>query len=95
MSDRLMAKVRVSSLQDSRGYRWRVPEGGGQSVKGSTPEKVMELVQMDAVYGDSPENKAWSEATPSANFKMSITNPSAWGFFEPDADYLVTFERVK
>lgn len=32
------------------------------------------------VYGDSPENKKWSKATPSGELRMSITNPDAQVF---------------
>ncbi len=36
---------------------------------------------------DDDPNKSYSEATPSGELKMSITNRNAWGAFEPGKDY--------
>lgn len=54
-------------------------------------EKQSENVTLRAVYGDSEENKTFAEATPSAEVRMSISNPAAWGAFEQGKEYIVTF----
>lgn len=38
------------------------------------------------------ENKAWAEATPAANFAMSIQNPTAAAVFQMGQEFLVSFE---
>lgn len=46
-----------------------------------------EFVNLSAVVSGSEENKSFSEATPSGNLAMSITNPDALGFFEEGKEY--------
>lgn len=41
-----------------------------------------------AVAGNTPENKAFSTATPNAVFEIVISNPDAKNFFVPGEDYL-------
>ncbi len=43
------------------------------------------------VYGDSPENKTWSQATPPGEIKMTITNPAALDAFGPGQAFYVDF----
>ena len=51
-----------------------------------------ETVELSAVaYGDSDENKSFSEATPFARVEMTISNQKALGAFEPGEDYYVDF----
>ena len=52
---------------------------------------------LNPVYGDSDENKTYNTATPSGEFKLRCSNDSAAGkegFFEPGAEYYVTFEKI-
>lgn len=55
--------------------------------------KASERVSFHPVYDSNPEseNHKWSEATPSGEIEMSITNPSACGIFEEGKEYLVDF----
>lgn len=46
------------------------------------PGKVCTEVRFMPVYSDSPENKAWSEATPQGELRLVITNPAAIDAFE-------------
>lgn len=50
-----------------------------------------EGVKLTAVYSDSPENKTFSAATPTASVEMTISNPAAFGAFVPGAEYYVDF----
>ena len=52
-------------------------------------------VTMRPVYNDAPENKTWSEATPSGHFQMSITNPAAASFFKAGDLLYVDFTPVE
>lgn len=47
-----------------------------------------ELVTLHAVSGE--QNKPWSLWTPSGKFEVTITNPEAFGAFEPGKNYLLT-----
>lgn len=42
----------------------------------------------------SDENEAWSEATPSGQLSMHISNPAAFEQFEEGKAYYLTFEEV-
>lgn len=48
-----------------------------------------ENVELSAVTSDTPENKEWSEATPSGNLTMNISNPSAQGQFKRGEEYFI------
>lgn len=55
-----------------------------------------EVVHLQAVYSqdkDSP-NYSYSQATPSAELKMTITNPAAFGAFLPGVEYDLPFSPV-
>lgn len=49
---------------------------------------------LTAVTATSEENKRWAKYTPSGRLELTITNPAAFGFFEPGDEYLVTIEKV-
>jgi hypothetical protein len=58
----------------------------------SNGETESEHVKLQAVYGDKgTENGEWSRWTPSANFEISITNPSAFGALSRDFEFFVDF----
>ena len=40
-----------------------------------------EVLHLDPVYGD--DNEPWSKYTPSGHLEMHVTNPDAFGAFEP------------
>lgn len=55
---------------------------------------ICETVTLRAVYGDSEENKSFSEATPSAIVQMTISNKAAFGAFVEGKSYYVRFEEA-
>lgn len=58
---------------------------------------LAEISKLRAVATSDPnnENYSYSKATPQATLEMHVTNPEAHGFFEPGAEYVVTFERAE
>lgn len=48
-------------------------------------------VKLTAVYGDSPENKAFFAATPSGNVEMAMVKPEVAAAFELGKEYYVDF----
>lgn len=50
-----------------------------------------ESVNLEAVVSGSDENKSFSDATPSASLRMTISNPSAQGAFEVGKEYYLDF----
>ena len=61
---------------------------------GAPDNKYAEQVTLNAVYGDSEENKSYADATPNASVQMTINNKAAWGSFSPGKDYYVKFEEA-
>lgn len=59
-----------------------------------TRHRNQETPVLSAVSATSEENKTWSQYTPSGRLELAITNPDAFDFFEPGAEYLLTIERV-
>jgi hypothetical protein len=51
-------------------------------------------VKLTAVYGDSPENKAFFAATPSGVVEMSVVKPEVAAAFELGKEYYVDFVPV-
>lgn len=62
----------------------------------STKPDCSRSLNFGAVYDNDPNgaNRNWSEATPSGNISMVITNPGAFEQFEAGKDYLLTFEEA-
>lgn len=54
-----------------------------------------ENVELSAVTADTPENKEWSEATPSGNLTMNISNPGAQGQFQRGEVYFIDITPAK
>lgn len=80
------AKFRVHDVQE-----WKFNDNKtGELVK--TGEQVF----MSPVYSSDPnsENYSYSQATPSGQISMSITNPGAWGFFERGGEYVIDFTKA-
>lgn len=50
-----------------------------------------ESVSLNAVVSGSEENASFSLATPHGELKMTITNPSAFGFFTAGKEYYLDF----
>lgn len=65
----------------------------------TTDEWDSEYITLSAVYGtdekDNEENNQFSEATPSGNLTMQISNPSAKGFFIEGKDYYLDFTQAE
>lgn len=55
-----------------------------------------ETVSLTAVYSPDikSENYAWSKASPSASFTITISNPEARGKFKPGTEYFVDFSEA-
>lgn len=51
-------------------------------------------VSFYAVYGGGEDNKSWSEATPSGQLNMFISNPAVFGAFEAGKNYFLTLESA-
>lgn len=64
-------------------------------IKDSNGNTEQERVQLNAVYGDTEENKQWSKWTPSASFVITINNPDAIGKLSSGREYFVDFIPVK
>lgn len=54
-------------------------------------------VLLTPVYPDKdcPENKVFWENTPSGKLELTITNPAAFGIFEPLAEYTLDITKVE
>lgn len=50
-----------------------------------------ETVELRAVYDNSPENKEWSKWTPSAEFRLQINNPNAFGKLAKGHEFYLDF----
>jgi hypothetical protein len=53
-----------------------------------------ESVSLGAVTDDTPENKTWSDATPSGHLDLLITNPAAQGFFKRGEEYFLEIRHA-
>jgi hypothetical protein len=83
----IRAKFRVNDIQE-----WKFNDNKtGETVK--TGEQVF----LSPVYSSDPttENYSFSQATPSGQISMGITNPGAWGFFERGAEYVIDFNKAE
>jgi hypothetical protein len=58
-----------------------------------------EHVKLSAVYGtddkDNEENNQFCEATPSGEFEMLVSNPSAKGFIKEGKEYYLDISEAK
>ncbi len=52
-------------------------------------------VQLDAIYGGSPEDNSYSAATPYGSIKMTITNPDAVAKLPIGGKFYVDFTRAE
>lgn len=50
-----------------------------------------ESIKMTPVLSDSEANKSFSKYTPCGAVDLTITNPDAFGFYEPGRAYFVDF----
>lgn len=59
---------------------------------GTASTKSAESVTLTAVYSSDPNdpNHSWSQATPSGQLTMYISNPAAWGFYKGGQEYMLT-----
>ncbi len=51
-------------------------------------------LSFSASYGEGRDNKDWSKWTPSGTLTMSITNPSAFVWFEVGKEYYLDFTEA-
>ena len=79
MSRAVVAKMLCHEVQTSR----------------HSPHYTQHKVRLGAIYGKEGENKDFSDATPSGECWMQISDGRpALTFFEPGTDYYVTFTKV-
>lgn len=71
------AKFRVNEVRDVSGYR--------------DDEVGCKDVELWPVFGGTPENDAFFDATPSGNISMRIKNPVAAEFFKQGQELYVDF----
>lgn len=59
-------------------------------------DDTMRSVRFTPVYDADPghPNFAWSQATPSGYVELTITNPAAFGAFEVNKEYMLTFSEA-
>lgn len=60
-------------------------------------EQIYENVVLHPVYSSDPEspNYSFSQATPSGQIQMNISNPEAFGFFKLHEEYDIVFKETK
>ena len=51
-------------------------------------------VKLAPVYGDSPENKAFFDATPGGTIEMQVVHPGGAGQFPINAEFYVDFTQA-
>jgi hypothetical protein len=56
--------------------------------------EACEIISLQAVNADSPENKTYSKYTPAASISMTITNEAAYGSFVAGREYYVDFVQA-
>lgn len=91
----VIAKFSVQTVEHIGGKDYR----GVDTEKGETPEAVTSAVKinMAPVYAPKDakcENAKFWDATPSGQLWMQINNPAAFAFFEPGAEYYLTFVKA-
>lgn len=74
------AKFRCQSIEKRLGYSY---------VQSPAEIVIHEVVKLSPVSGDA--NKQWSQATPSGQVEMAITNPAAVAQFEVGKCYYLDF----
>lgn len=51
----------------------------------------VETAKLKAVMGNTPEDKAFNEATPNGSLEIMITNKAAHGYFKAGQNYYLDF----
>jgi len=54
----------------------------------------VETLHAHPVYSGSEENKSFSQATPSGNLSLTITNPEAFGVIKEGQDFYLNFTPI-
>lgn len=77
----------------ARMFVQKVEQYGASGLSGLANEQII----LKAVYTDDPDdpNFSYSQATPSAELTMMITNPEAFGYLEPGAVYNVEISKAR
>ncbi len=74
----IKAKFTCTGVQD--GFDWH-----------DKTKKISEQVFAMPVYGNGTENASFSDATPCGQLNLTITNPSAFGFFQSGKEFYLDF----
>lgn len=75
--------------------KMRCVEKADRVAYSNDPKAKHTTVKLQPVYANEGPNKSWSEATPSGQVEMQITNQSAVDAFELGSSYLITFEKTE
>lgn len=67
---------------------------GNSAPQWAADSDSMRIARFTPVYDADPDhpNYVWSQATPAGYIELTITNPAAFSEFEPNREYLLTFE---
>jgi hypothetical protein len=71
-----------------------VSEKAETSWQGQKPPRGIRIVMAPTSANGQAENDAFAKASPSGKLEMVIMNPPAAAFFEPGAEYYLTFTKV-
>lgn len=88
------AKFHCNVVRDCFTNGW-TKDGNGNWKETGEKEKTGEEIEMSPVYATEGPNKTWSEATPSGNVRLFISNKGAWGKFKSGKEYLINFSEAE
>lgn len=89
----VVAKFRVLSLTSTN---YDKPQYDEQKRYTGSIKQEMRTIKLVPVYSEDPnsENKKFWDASPSGEINLGTVNPAAWGYFDLEGEYLITFEKV-
>ena len=64
------------------------------SIKHFTSKNTWSEVELQAIYGGTPEENTYAKATPSGTITMTITNPEVVALLAPETKFYVDLTPV-
>ena len=92
MATPMRCKFTIVNVDSNGGRGW--PEDmprEEQTEDNMVPVTHSEIVKLTPIYSDSPEDRSFSDATPSGEIKLWITNKALHGKLHPGEVYVVDF----
>ena len=90
------AKFQLNSYTTSLQHVRYEPKADGSGPDFDRPvQKECRTLNLTPVKGDSPEDKAFWDATPTGSIQLGTVNPEAWKHFEIGKTYYVDFTPVE